>query len=961
MRRLAAGLLFSIALPCALAADYSYEVVARPGDQGLVSFGDAPSINDAGKVAFIGRLAVGEGVFLYPGASNQLENLATGFAGPNRTFGRAVQINNNDVVLARDQVSGSPPTSLLRFWQAHQAGSATSVILARGGSNTNTAFDAVLSHPTLNNTINVESRSDPGGNDDGICDPGEVCIEQAAFSAFTDTTNFLATLGKVPLGLTDKGAFPTITVSSLPIRPVLSDNGRVIARLTVAGNEQLVLFNYSNMAQQIPIATLAMGFTSIGMSPAISDDGRIAAFYGDLTPAGATALNTTSGPGIFAWIDRICVSAGPNGVRNSGAGGDDVISPIGIRSGPNGVCNSTAAGDDRQLVTAGSKGGALIRIAGVGGNGQLDAGETCIDSNLDGVCGAGEPDLSQVGAFDPDVRVSVNNNGSVAFIGSDHLGTKTLFTTIIDFFTSPGGAAASVAGPARAVVRVGDVIAGLGAVNIIGVHDAINNKDRGMVVFWAQNSVGGQAIVRATPECPESNYATSSTNSYIHQYDAGAHLVWPIGLNARGGNSCGPSATAMALNAFQFVDGRSARATVFTANEAPVTSVYGKTMEHPADDNISNEFRPDRGRTYLREVFGSENSVRMFAVPITEIPTVVALHRFIDDNLDLGRQVIVSTSYTTSSINSGKHSAGHVILLVGRTSTGDYIVKDPAGNFYAGSPDAAEHYGLGKSCGGNVVYTGSEFRARLARRGTGGVLVRRVNAATDVTEPTTNIDLAVPRWALAVAGRVPGGNLLKMSTLSADPTSSLTFRARSDDNTRRPYLMWVVDGQGRRTGFPAASQSVAEIPDSEADLFPDLPSEPDSQAGLKADEAALFSIYVPRPPYGLQLKIVGLSDAEYDIDVVESSAAGAVRSTKTGPIKAGETKTIPLGIVPPPLRGDIDGDSDVDSIDVAAVTAARNTSVAAGDPRDLDSNGLIDALDARILVTLCTRPRCATK
>ncbi len=63
-----------------------------------------------------------------------------------------------------------------------------------------------------------------------------------------------------------------------------------------------------------------------------------------------------------------------------------------------------------------------------------------------------------------------------------------------------------------------------------------------------------------------------------------------------------------------------------------------------------------------------------------------------------------------------------------------------------------------------------------------------------------------------------------------------------------------------------------------------------------------------------------------------------------------------------PRPGDVDLDGDVDMDDLSLILAARNT-LASGpnDPRDLNRDGEIDALDARILTTLCTRPRCATQ
>jgi len=62
------------------------------------------------------------------------------------------------------------------------------------------------------------------------------------------------------------------------------------------------------------------------------------------------------------------------------------------------------------------------------------------------------------------------------------------------------------------------------------------------------------------------------------------------------------------------------------------------------------------------------------------------------------------------------------------------------------------------------------------------------------------------------------------------------------------------------------------------------------------------------------------------------------------------------------VRGDIDHDGDVDRDDLNIILAARNTPAdGPDDERDLDGDGMITGLDSRILVTLCTRARCATQ
>lgn len=66
-------------------------------------------------------------------------------------------------------------------------------------------------------------------------------------------------------------------------------------------------------------------------------------------------------------------------------------------------------------------------------------------------------------------------------------------------------------------------------------------------------------------------------------------------------------------------------------------------------------------------------------------------------------------------------------------------------------------------------------------------------------------------------------------------------------------------------------------------------------------------------------------------------------------------------VAPSGVRGDLDGDRQVDQADVNIVqTAIGSPATTPNDARDLNHDGMITAADVATLRTLCTRPNCAT-
>src|SRR6185312_11241295 len=101
-----------------LSAFYDLTTLASTAGGVFTSFGDLPSINDQGVVAFVGNTNSGNGIWT-AGLSGTLTDVTATFAANNdgRTYGRGVAINDSGQIVARDQVGTD---FYVREWNADQ-------------------------------------------------------------------------------------------------------------------------------------------------------------------------------------------------------------------------------------------------------------------------------------------------------------------------------------------------------------------------------------------------------------------------------------------------------------------------------------------------------------------------------------------------------------------------------------------------------------------------------------------------------------------------------------------------------------------------------------------------------------------------------------------------------------------------------------------------------------------------
>ncbi|GAB4241457.1 MAG: hypothetical protein Kow0049_30130 [Stanieria sp.] len=393
----------------------------------MTGFGDSPSINDLGNIAFVGKSGFATDLLVDNGLGH-ITNLSVPY--PN-IFSKALQINNQNKVVARDSSGGG---SAIRVWDFN---SSTNYEVVATGSYPADFYDFenILPFPSLNNNGQAIFLADPKG------------FGNTALETLSGTNIF----GK----RTYNEAIPATGV----LQPMIADNGVSVVRDPIS---KIVIQDYQLNITGV-IASNVSGFSNVGLSPGISDDGKVVTFYGNLTSPGASTstVGLDPGEGIFASIDT---------------------------------------GSERKI----------IRIAGIAGNGILDPGETFNDADEDGQVDTGE-DIGKISGFAKDAggnyvdRVGVSYNkssdggnslGTVAYLALNESGQETLFTNQFRELSSNNIVTVEQPYTVAEVGSQANVLSSelTGTIQDLNIYDPLNSK--GQVAFWLKTSTAQEGIVK---------------------------------------------------------------------------------------------------------------------------------------------------------------------------------------------------------------------------------------------------------------------------------------------------------------------------------------------------------------------------------------------------------------------------------------------------------------------------------
>ncbi|MBI1840204.1 MAG: N-acetylmuramoyl-L-alanine amidase, partial [Verrucomicrobia bacterium] len=440
----------------ALMTDNTAVATTRPGS-GYSDVGSHPAVDDSGNVAFVGvsSATAVENIFVHnatTGADTNATQRTTGGVSFNETAaidpsGKFVLVDVRDTATLVD--------SLTRYDLTHPG---TSLLIAQSTAGATAASQIREIRP------GASSNATPTATFVGL-----------------DGTGKLTLYGQAANGVDLGSRRLTFTAD---VRPLISSDDQILAlSQDASGREQLLLYPGGGLlgtAAPLTIADTHGAFSDLGAAPAMTSDGSVIVFFGNLTTAGAVDLNQanellasmtvplTAGVGIFASIDFDPTDA-----------------------------------DGRRIV---------VRVAGVVGNGKVEPGERL------SVAGVEQgPDWNydqasewEIGAFgNPDAPLAVGRSVAgdqafVAFEGSDRVtgSARALYTSRLNLYGAAAGATYRAVGVEAYVMaaRVGGTLPGVpGFGTVADFSLASHMTSNGAAVFWSKDTTGVEAIVKSSP------------------------------------------------------------------------------------------------------------------------------------------------------------------------------------------------------------------------------------------------------------------------------------------------------------------------------------------------------------------------------------------------------------------------------------------------------------------------------
>ena len=576
-----------------------FDIFATAESLGLTGIGEKPSINDSGVIAFVGKFdpaaARPESIFIADGSG-----LVTDIS-PSTTFryAPAVQINNSNQVISRGSTNivnsfANSFINSLFLWDGNAPGSLTRIASGiQGRTSPIFEFDAVFGFPAVNNA-------------------GEP-VFSANIASDGNSDNFLVTPSDSGFNQVELG---------VPLRPMIADNGQVIVRSGSFGGgpaiETLSLYD-RGLASKQDIATVGSGFSALGLSPGISDNGQVVAFYGN------RASTPTDNPGAGIFISFL-------------AGGTRTIQ----------------------------------RVAGISSNGFLDPGETFTDTNNNGLFDSGEADIGLFTSFSAYTRVGVSTafaNGQtiaqLAYLGTDDQGAEGLASTNVVLNSGPL-AVDSLAVDSQWLIRTGESISGLaGSIQDIDIYDPINAS--GQVAFWAQTSSGDEAVIRTR----RAVISTSVDAVVISEGDSGTQLQQlEVTLSAASANTITVDYTTSDDTA---IAGSDYIATSGTLTFAPGETI--KTINVPVIGDTVAELQ----ERYLITLSNPANATldrartQVFIIDNDGVPTVSISDAFVKVNAGANEEAVIAFEVTLSAASDRAISVKYSTVdgLANSSSSGD--------------------------------------------------------------------------------------------------------------------------------------------------------------------------------------------------------------------------------------------------------------------------------------------------